>query len=179
MFPGWRYDRARGGTGTRLLGNVHPTLHCRTLPATCKPCLTSASKENRISFCRRDGRARTLTFGQSSMLSIPTNAWTATLHGENEEGGVSTTAARQPGIWMREDAAHHGNALMSAMLYVPRPGPASQSRSARPIFRTPYSRRVSSVYPARTVSPSSLTIHNNQQRAHASLRRGYLQAQHG
>lgn len=42
---------------------------------------------------------------------------------------------------------YQGKALMSAMEYVPRPDPASQSRPFRRMFSTPYRRFVSSRYP--------------------------------
>ena len=60
---------------------------------------------------------------------------------------VDASAAGSKDEGVRVRATHHGNAFMSAMLYDPRPHPASQSRPLRRMSSTPYSRFVSSRYP--------------------------------
>ena len=84
----------------------------------------------------------TLTFSHSSMLSIPQNACPFTLRRFCGQRGT-----RVRGEADRRGEAYHGKALMSAMEYVPRPGPANQSRPFKRMFSTPYSRFVSSRYP--------------------------------
>lgn len=118
-----------------------PSPRASPSPARPTPARSPAPFNTKHSTTARPrGTARTFTFGHSSSVSISTNPCTLTL-----QRPQSLSVAI--GVLGGGGGAYHGNAFMSAMLYVPPSRPANHSLPARRASRTPYSRFVSSMYP--------------------------------
>ena len=131
---------------------------------TCMPALTAGRSPVRSSHAcgvkRVHGQRRVIVIRQGSPASqcsaahldvrplvhaldacepVGVDPGSAYVHATSATVAWTRLAMRSKYSW-----TYHGYAFMSAMLYVPRPGPASQSRPSSRMSSTPYSRFVSS-----------------------------------